>query len=239
MDPILWSTGPPPPRRGPLPHSHLAHPAQIAAAHPPLPGWRRSTVRYCRACRGRSILRDQDRAGGQVSSSKSNLARCTIKQRETKPKHGSGRTSGMKTVALSRFLPPGTRTCYLHAKSRIWTPALPMTSRIRLLITAAMLCHLLLAPRLVTSQLLPASSPEKNPAPAPVKHSELVSISAVHQEKEGELYKLRGDVEIDDGVFKFHGAKVTYDRDSGNIQAEVHLLLEVGPNHEHIQATRP
>ena len=36
-----------------------------------------------------------------------------------------------------------------------------MTSRIRLLITAAVLCHLLLAPRLVTSQLLPAPSPQQ------------------------------------------------------------------------------
>jgi LPS-assembly protein len=144
----------------------------------------------------------------------------------------------MKTAPPSRFLPPGRRTCYLHAKSRLWTPALPMTSRIRLLITAAVLCHLLLAPRLVTSQLLPTSPPQKNLRPVPAKRSEPVSISAVHQEKDGEIYKLQGNVEIDDGIFSFRGDQVTYDSDSGNIQAEGHLLLEGGPNHEHIEAAR-
>jgi len=113
-----------------------------------------------------------------------------------------------------------------------------MTSRIRLLITAAVLCHQLLAPRLVTSQLLPASSPSPDAAPAPPKRSEPVSISAVHQEKDGEIYKLQGNVEIDDGAFTFHGDQVTYDSDSGNVQAEGHLLLEGGPNHEHIEAAR-
>jgi LPS-assembly protein len=113
-----------------------------------------------------------------------------------------------------------------------------MTSRIRLLITAAALCHLLLAPGLVTSQLLPASAPRQNPPPAPAKHSEAVNISAVHQEKDGEVYTLRGNVEIDDGIFTFHGDQVTYDRDTGNVQAEGHLLLEGGPNHEHIEAVR-
>jgi LPS-assembly protein len=115
-----------------------------------------------------------------------------------------------------------------------------MTSRIRLLITAAVLCHLLLAPRLVTSQLLPASSPEKSLPPplSSAKPSQQVKISAIHQEKDGEIYKLQGNVEIDDGVFTFHGDQVTYDSDSGNVRAEGHLLLEGGPNHEHIEAAR-
>jgi lipopolysaccharide assembly outer membrane protein LptD (OstA) len=113
-----------------------------------------------------------------------------------------------------------------------------MTSRIRLLITAAVLCHLLLAPRLVTSQLLPVSAPRKNPPPAPGKRSEPVNISAVHQEKDGAVYKLRDQVKIDYGVYTFYADQVTYDSDSGNIQAEGHLLLEGGPNHEHIEASR-
>jgi LPS-assembly protein len=113
-----------------------------------------------------------------------------------------------------------------------------MTSRIRLLITAAVLCHLLLAPRLVTSQLLPVSAPRQNPPPAHGKRSEPVNISAVHQEKDGAVYKLRDQVKIDYGVYTFYADQVTYDSDSGNIQAEGHLLLEGGPNHEHIQASR-
>jgi LPS-assembly protein len=113
-----------------------------------------------------------------------------------------------------------------------------MTSRIRLLITAAVLCHQLLAPRLVTSQLLPVSWPQQNPPPAPAKNSEPVRISAIHQEKDGEVYKLQGSVKIDYGVYTVYADQVTYDSDSGNVQAEGHLLLEGGPNHEHIQAAR-
>ncbi len=113
-----------------------------------------------------------------------------------------------------------------------------MTSRIRLLITAAVLCHLLLAPRLVTSQLLPASSPQQNPPPAPAKRSEPVRISAVLQEHQGSISKLTGKVKIDDGVYTFYADEATYDRDSRNVHAEGHLLLEGGPNHEHIEAVR-
>src|SRR5258708_15452675 len=113
-----------------------------------------------------------------------------------------------------------------------------MTSRIRLLITAAVLCHLLLAPRLVTSQLLPASAPQQNLPPAPAKRSEPVQISAVHQEKDGAVYKLRGNVKIDYGVYTFSADEITYDSDSGNVQAEGHLVLAGGPNDEHVEAAR-
>jgi LPS-assembly protein len=113
-----------------------------------------------------------------------------------------------------------------------------MTSRIRLLITAAVLCHLLLAPRLVTSQLLPASSPQQYPPPAPTKRSEMVGIGAVHQENQGSIYKLSGNVKIDDGIYTFHADDATYNSDSGEARAEGHLVLEGGPNHEHIEAAR-
>jgi LPS-assembly protein len=113
-----------------------------------------------------------------------------------------------------------------------------MTSRIRLLITAAVLCHLLLASRLVTSQLLPAAAPPQNPPPAPAKRSQPVNISAVHQEKDGDVYKLRGNVKIDYGVYTIYADQITYDSDSGTVRAEGHLVLEGGPNHEHIQAAR-
>jgi LPS-assembly protein len=86
--------------------------------------------------------------------------------------------------------------------------------------------------------LLPAPPSEQNPPATPAKRSEPVQISAVHQEKDGNVYKLRENVKIDYGVFTFSADQVTYNSDSGNVQAEGHLLLEGGPNHEHIQAAR-
>jgi LPS-assembly protein len=146
--------------------------------------------------------------------------------------------SSSKRRKAARFLPQDGRTCYLHAKSRLWTSALPMTSRIRLLITAAVLCHLLLAPRVVTSQLLPAPAVPQNAPPTPPKPSEPVNISADLQEHQGSVSKLTGHVKIDYGVFTFSADQITYDSDSGEMQAEGHLLLAGGPNHEHIEAAR-
>jgi len=114
-----------------------------------------------------------------------------------------------------------------------------MTTRIRLLITAVLVCHLLLAPRLVTSQLLPAKKQAKSTAPAYTNHSTApVTIRAEHQEKDGEVYRLNGNVKIDYGVYTISGDEATYNSDTGDVFAEGHLLLEGGPNDEHIEASR-
>jgi LPS-assembly protein len=113
-----------------------------------------------------------------------------------------------------------------------------MESRTRLLITAAVLCHLLLAPRLVTSQLHPNSTASQNLHEDPAKPSLPVTIEALQQEKDGPVYKLRGNVKIDYGTYIFSADQVTYNSDTGDAQAEGHLLLEGGPNDEHIQAVR-
>jgi len=113
-----------------------------------------------------------------------------------------------------------------------------MTSRTRLLITAAVLCHLLLAPRLVTSQLHPTSPEHRNLPEAPRESSQPVTIQALQQEKDGPVYKLRGNVKIDYETYTFSADEVTYNSDSGDVQGEGHLLLEGGPNDEHIQASR-
>lgn len=113
-----------------------------------------------------------------------------------------------------------------------------MPSRTRLLITAAVLCHLLLAPRLVTSQLLPASTPQVSTANPALQPSLPVTIRAERQEKEGPVYKLHGNVKIDYGSYTFSGDDVTYNSDSGEIEAEGHLVLEGGLNDEHIEAAR-
>ena len=115
--------------------------------------------------------------------------------------------------------------------------ALPMATRTRFLIMLAVLCHLILSCRLVTSQLLP---PSKDPKPvnSSTRAPQSATISAFHQEKDGALYKLSGNVQIDYGTYVIHGDEVTYDSDSGDIKAQGHLVLEGGPNNEHIEATR-
>jgi LPS-assembly protein len=114
-----------------------------------------------------------------------------------------------------------------------------MTTRTRLLITAALVCHVLLAPRLVTSQLLPAKQPANS---TPGSHANRptvpVTIVADHQEKDGAVYKLSGNIKIDYGIYTFSGDEATYDSDTGDISAEGHLVLEGGTNDEHIEATR-
>ena len=112
-----------------------------------------------------------------------------------------------------------------------------MATRTRLLITAAVLCHLLLAPRLVTSQLLPAAA-QPNLPQWPSKVSQSATISATQQEKDGAIYKLHGAVKIDYGVYTLTADDVTYNSDSGDVEATGHLVLEGGPNDEHIRASR-
>lgn len=113
-----------------------------------------------------------------------------------------------------------------------------MRSRTRLLITAAVLCHLLLAPRLVTSQLLPPQSADHDLPASPSRPAQPVTIRALVQEKDGPVYKLRGNVEIDYGVYTVRADQITYDSDSGEVTAEGHFVLEGGPNDEHIEAAR-
>src|ERR1700692_1752774 len=115
-----------------------------------------------------------------------------------------------------------------------------MTSRNRFLITAALVCHLLLAHPLVTSQLL-ASQNTAKPAPSlpnspSAPKEEEVTIVATTQEKIGSIYKLHGKAEIHYGVYILHGDEVTYNADTGDATADGHVVLEGGPNDEHIQA---
>jgi LPS-assembly protein len=113
-----------------------------------------------------------------------------------------------------------------------------MDSRTRLLITAAVLCHPLLAPRLVTSQLLPTNPQQPSFRPGAYKPSEPITTSAERQECAGRVCKLIGKAEIEYGVYRFLGDEITYNADTGEAEADGHLLLEGGPNDEHIEATR-
>ncbi len=120
-----------------------------------------------------------------------------------------------------------------------------MISRTRFLITAAFVCHLLLAPRLVTSQLLsvpnqvssPAQPEPLPPAVASAAREEDIRIQAIEQEKDGPLYKLRGHVEIRYGTFSLYADEITYNSDTGGAAAEGHMVLDGGPNDEHVEAS--
>jgi LPS-assembly protein len=117
----------------------------------------------------------------------------------------------------------------------------PMTSRTRFLITAAFVCHLLLASPLVTSQLRSPASVSDGVQDLPntpsVPREEDVTISAISQEKIGRIYKLHGKAEIHYGVYILHGDEVTYNADTGDSTADGHVVLEGGPNDEHIEAS--
>ncbi|HJT71049.1 MAG TPA: LPS assembly protein LptD [Terriglobales bacterium] len=106
---------------------------------------------------------------------------------------------------------------------------------LRLLITAAVLCHLLANPPLVTSQLLPA---DRGASGAPSGGSVPVTIQAIEQEKNGPQYTLKGKVRIDYGSYTFFADQASYNQDSGQVEAEGNLVLEGGPNNEHIEASR-
>jgi LPS-assembly protein len=115
-----------------------------------------------------------------------------------------------------------------------------MFSRSRIFITAALVCHLLLACRVVTSQTPPppnetaASLPA---APSNDAQKEDVTIRAVEQEKEGSVYHLRGRVEIDYRNYILQADEITYNSDTGDTTAEGHVVLDGGPYDEHIVAS--
>ena len=108
-----------------------------------------------------------------------------------------------------------------------------MIPRTRFLITAALLCHLLFAHPLVTSQLL--STPQSGtlsqgvPGPPPIARPEQeVRIEALEQEKDGPVYKLRGHVEIQYGTFNLYADEVTYNSDTGEFLANTAAVDDTG-----------
>ncbi len=132
-----------------------------------------------------------------------------------------------------------------------------MTLRNRILITAAMLCHLLLVPPLVTSQLPPANSPspssqsrasaEKSAttpatpcaqAAANQKQKEdLPTICSIQQEQQGSVYQLHGAVEIHYGSYVLKADEATFNADTKEATATGHFALDGGPNDDHIRAS--
>jgi LPS-assembly protein len=130
------------------------------------------------------------------------------------------------------------RDCVLSRMVR----AFPMTSRTRFLITATFVCHLLLVPSIVTSQLLSAQSPGSSSrtgssAPPSLQYQD-VSWSAISQELDGPVIKLHQKAELHYGTYILYGDEITYNRDTGDSSAEGNVVLDGGPEDEHIQARR-
>jgi len=113
-----------------------------------------------------------------------------------------------------------------------------MITRFRILITAALLCHLILGAALVTSQTPPPKAEkEKQLPPVPrIPVEENVTMKAVEQENEGVVYHLRGRAEIDYRNYILQADEITYNSDTGDSEFEGHVLLEGGPYNEHIEA---
>jgi len=122
-----------------------------------------------------------------------------------------------------------------------------MIIRSRIIITAAWVCHLLLAPGIVTSQTLPPAADNVSvaeggsalpAAPAgQTQEQEEVTIRALQQEKDGSIYHLRGEVEIHYRTYILHADQVTYNTDTGDSELEGHVVLDGGPYDEHVEAS--
>jgi LPS-assembly protein len=131
-----------------------------------------------------------------------------------------------------------------------------MTLRTRFLITATFLCHQLLACLLVTSQLLSQTSGEKLWVPAqsavtagtatanaPCSGRAVAQLNdgtilcAITQEKDGDIYKLHGEIEIHYRDYVLRADEASYNSDTGEATASGHFRLDGGPNDDHIQAS--
>ena len=65
-----------------------------------------------------------------------------------------------------------------------------------------------------------------------------MTITALSQEREGTIYKLHGKAEIHYGTYILYGDEMTYNSATGDSTADGHVVLDGGPNDEHIQASR-
>jgi LPS-assembly protein len=114
-----------------------------------------------------------------------------------------------------------------------------MITRSRIIITAALVCHLLLATRIVTSQTPPpeAAAVQLLSSAPTSQVEEDVTIRAVEQEKEGAIYHLREKVEIDYATYILRADQIIYNADTGDTQLEGHVVLDGGPYDEHIESS--
>ncbi|MGA7378668.1 MAG: LPS assembly protein LptD, partial [Candidatus Sulfotelmatobacter sp.] len=116
-----------------------------------------------------------------------------------------------------------------------------------------LLCHLLLVLPLVTSQLLPSNSSSVTHSGALAEKSATVpttpcarafaessnnraTICAIQQERDGDVYKLHGAVEIYYETYVLKADEATFNSDTNEATANGHFSLDGGPNDDHIRA---
>ncbi|HSA92489.1 MAG TPA: LPS assembly protein LptD [Terriglobales bacterium] len=117
-----------------------------------------------------------------------------------------------------------------------------MTRRTRFHITAVLACHLLLAAPVFTRQSL-AAAPEppgagQESGSSAASQEDSVILRAREQEKSGDRFELRGEVEILYQDFILRADRVTYDAATGQATAEGNVRLDGGSSTEHLEASR-
>ncbi len=130
-----------------------------------------------------------------------------------------------------------------------------MTLRNRFVITAGVLCHLLILTPLVTSQLPPENAPSTKPSansssdrkpvapstPCARAFAEQASshptICSIQQERDGDIYKLHGAVEIYYETYVLKADEATFNSNTNEATASGHFALDGGPNDDHIRAS--
>jgi LPS-assembly protein len=108
-----------------------------------------------------------------------------------------------------------------------------------------MLCHLKLWPQTLTKQFPAASGPSSLPDAPDYPIAEVVAappsgvpvrFESKQQEKHGEVYSLIGDVRIEYKDYILTADKVSYNRETGDAEADGHVRLQGGRNNELILA---
>ena len=87
--------------------------------------------------------------------------------------------------------------------------------------------------------LIPSGSgrAQTTPRPANAPATEEVVIEATEQEKVGDVYHLRGNVVITAHNYVMRADEITYNSDTGDLDATGHLVFDGGPHDEHIEAS--
>ncbi len=109
-----------------------------------------------------------------------------------------------------------------------------MTLRTLRIITLTIVSHLLIAPLAFTSQLPAFPSSHGAAAPQP---SQEVTIKAQQQEKQGDLYKADGDVEISFQNYVLRAEHGTYNAATGDIVVTGRVVFEGGSHDAHLAAS--
>src|SRR5579864_541286 len=121
-----------------------------------------------------------------------------------------------------------------------------MHPRLKFVITAVVVCHLFQGVPLVISQAHPeASAPSSPQLPGQAgskkqlsaTQGEPVSISAKQQEGQGNVFTLRGDVEIQFRGYTLRADSIAYNRATGDVTAQNNITLDGGPHDIHISAS--